>query len=279
VQKRLTERAVLRQTRRNRRIKRNVAFKFRNHRQKRFDNRKQSKIPPSILANKQLELRVINELCKLYPITHIYIERLSKSNSLGFTVAAQGQNHLIRELSSKHSVTLVEGWETQATRIMLNLPKSENKGEQSAAAHVSDGIALSARHFVRYATRTTGCQTGHHWKGLVEITPFPFGIISRLSSRPRKMHELTVQKGGVRDSYGGFRSTHSFRNGDYVEYRTKRSNFRGYISANDLYQFHPIKKRLKQGITDRTGRLIRYSSNLIVNLHSGLTSFSCTTKI
>jgi len=62
VSKRMVDRAVLRRTRRGRRIKRNLAFSRRNHRSKRFDNRKQSKLPPSIRANKQLELRVVKEM-------------------------------------------------------------------------------------------------------------------------------------------------------------------------------------------------------------------------
>ena len=170
VQKRLIERAVLRRTRRGRRIKRNLSFKQRNHRQKRFDNRRQSKLPPSIRANKQLELRIIDELSRLYPIAHVYVERLNKSDSPGFTVAAQGQTFLIKELEQQFSVTLVQGWETQATREWLNLPKSNNKGEQSHKAHVSDAIASSARHFIPYAANTTGVQTGCSWKGFIGDT-------------------------------------------------------------------------------------------------------------
>jgi len=122
VHKRLAERAVLRRTRRGRRIKRSLLFRLRNHRQKRFDNRRQSKLPPSIRASKQLELRVVDELRRLYPISHAYVERLNKSDSLGFTVAAQGQNFLIKELEKRFCVTLVRGWETEATREWLKLP-------------------------------------------------------------------------------------------------------------------------------------------------------------
>lgn len=267
VQKRLAERAVLRRTRRGRRIKRSIPFKLRNHREKRFDHRRQSKLPPSIRANKQLELRVVDELWRLYPITHAYVERLNKSDAPGFTVAAQGQTFLVKELRNRFLVILVKGWETEATREWLKLSKSKNKAGQTPQAHVSDAIAQAARHFVRYAANTTGLQTGYQWKGIVQVTPFTFSIVERLPSRPRKMHDLTVQKGGIRDTYGGFDGTHSFKNGDYVEYKTKRSSLKGYISANDLYQFFPIKKRLKQGVTDKNTRLLRYSSHLVVNLH------------
>lgn len=279
VSKRMVERAVLRRTRRGRRIKRSLPFKLRNHRSKRFDNRRQSRLPPSIRANKQLELRVVRELEAIYPITHFYVEKLTKSDTPAFTRAAQGQTYLLLHLLGLGQVVLVEGWETSNTRQYLELPKSKNKGEQSPAAHVNDAIALASRVFIRYAPNTTGTQTGYLWKGNVQVTNFDFATVERLPSRPRKMHDLTIQKGGKRrsvaggslppqtcfDKYGGFQGTHSYNNGDVVQYKTKRLCFTGIVSANDLYQFFPKKKRLKQGITDTKSRLIKRSCNLLVN--------------
>lgn len=264
VSKRMAERAVLRRARRGRRIKRSLPFKQRNHRQQRFDNRRQSKLPPSIRANKQLELRVVKELLAVYPITHFYVEKLTKSDSPAFTRAAQGQTYLIKHLEQVGTVVLVEGWETSNTRKHLSLPKSKNKGEQSPSAHVNDAIALACRHFIRYAPSTTGTQTGYLWKGDVQVTKFDFATVERLPSRPRKMHDLTIQKGGKRDKYGGFQGTHPYKNGDVVQYKTKRSCLTGIVSANDLYEFFPKKKRLKQGITDKSTRLLRHSVNLLI---------------
>lgn len=238
----MVERAVLRRTRRGRRIKRNVTFKQCFTDIHGFDNRRQSKLPPSIRANKQLELRVVNELLSLYPITQFYVERLTKSDTPSFTKAAQGQNYLIAELNKKSLVILVEGWETSNTRQHLGLAKSKNKAEQSPAAHVNDSIALACRYFIRYASNTTGLQTGYFWKGDVEVTSFNFATVERFLSRPRKMHDLTIKKGGSRDTYGGFDRTHSFGNGDYVQYRTKKHCFNGFISEERFIPIFPKKE-------------------------------------
>ena len=76
VKSRMEQRSMLRCSRRSRRINRNIPFKIRNHRQVRFDNRKQAKVPPSIKASRQLELRVVRELSKIFPLTAIGYERV-----------------------------------------------------------------------------------------------------------------------------------------------------------------------------------------------------------
>ena len=77
VTKRMIQRAMMRRGRRSRRINRKVSFDQRSHRQHRFDNRKGHKIPPSIRANKQLALRVVQELSKVYPFTDVVVETIS----------------------------------------------------------------------------------------------------------------------------------------------------------------------------------------------------------
>jgi hypothetical protein len=263
ISKRISDRARLRRTRRGRRIKRNILFKLRNHRQKRFNNRRKSKIPPSIIASKQLELRVIKELYAIYPITYAYVEMLTKYDTPSFSRAAQGQNWLVRELNKFTITKLVKGYETFNTRKYLGLAKSENKAEQSPDAHANDGVSLACRYFIKYVK--SNLSNSAEWIGKVNVTKFDFLIVSRLGNRPRKMHDLTINKGGGRDSYGGFKSTHPYQNGDKVEYKTKKIHFIGIVSACDLYQMFPKRQRLKQGITNKNTRLISPSCNLLIN--------------
>lgn len=67
----MAKRQELRHSRRARRIDRTKAFKLRNHREKRFSNRIQSKLPPSVRANRQMELQVLSQMAKILPIVEI----------------------------------------------------------------------------------------------------------------------------------------------------------------------------------------------------------------
>ncbi len=124
ITKKMSGRRILRRARRGRRINRKVCgredslpralrqvpFHQRAHRQKRFDNRKQNKLPPSIRANKELELRVTKELVKLFPITQITYEIVKAKGTKGFSPVMVGQKTMLSWLNTIVPTNTQEGW-------------------------------------------------------------------------------------------------------------------------------------------------------------------------
>ena len=125
VKERMELRRIMRPCRRGKRINRKIPYSERCHRQKRFNNRKQGKLPPSIRANKQLELRVVKELFKLFPISTIHYElvmadvdrtsgRKSARSGVGFSPVMVGQRQMLTWLSklllSFHSTDFPSEW-------------------------------------------------------------------------------------------------------------------------------------------------------------------------
>ena len=120
IAKKMESRKILRRARRGRRINRTVAFKVRAHRQKRFSNRRQNKIAPSIKANKLMELRVTQELFKLFPITDIRYEEIKARTESGkgksFSPAMVGQKFAMEWLSELAPLVAIQGWQTSILR-------------------------------------------------------------------------------------------------------------------------------------------------------------------
>jgi hypothetical protein len=123
ITKKMDARRLLRRARRGRRINRKIAFKLRAHRQKRFNNRCQKKLPPSIRANKQLELRVLKELCNIFPVSHIRYEvikaRTENGKGKGFSPAMVGQKVMLQWLENILPTISQQGWQTSILRQQL----------------------------------------------------------------------------------------------------------------------------------------------------------------
>lgn len=222
VTKKMTCRRQLRRTRRGRRINRQVAFKSRAHRQKRFSNRRQEKLPPSIRANKQLELRVVKELLKLFPVSHLRYEvikaRTEKGKGKGFSPAMVGQKIMLQWLEELRPTVTQQGWQTSILRQQLGLPKDKtDKSKQSRETHANDGIALAASHFISFKQFHTANTRGHHWVGQVEVTSSPFRVIARPNIYRRQLHFENPDIGGMRKRKGGTVTPFGFRSGDLVK--------------------------------------------------------------
>lgn len=295
VKSRMEQRRMLRRSRRSRRINRKVLFQARNHRQKRFSNRKQSKVPPSIKASRQLELRIVKELSKIFPLTAIGYERVkadvdrtkrkTAKSGKGFSPVMSGQNWAITQMETIAPVFVREGWQkngngTSQVRKHLGLVKDkENKGEPKPETHAVDGVALACGFFVQYSRHITSNTQGYLWKGNVDVTDSVFKIVTRPGAVKRgkeygffrrQLHFEVPDKSGIRKRKGGTVTPFGFRVGDLVEATKKDEQFVGYIGgftytdkSKNVSIYDYSWKRIGQFTPSRV-KLLRRSNGLCV---------------
>ena len=263
VKDRMEQRAMMRRSRRGRRINRDIAFSLRAHRQKRFSNRRGSKLPPSIRANRQLELRVVSELCKILPVTGIVYEIVKAKGSKSFSPVMVGQKWMLIQLAEFAPVETRKGWETSQLRTQLGLQKQKHqKSDPIPATHAVDGIALACSAFIQYESFHSAKAHGHQWTGEVLVTDAPFKVIRRPPISRRQLHLMVPAKGGVRRKYGGSTTRHGVRKGDLVS----SPKGIGYVSGDTEKRVSVSDanwKRLGQ-ISAKKVQLIRRSNGLIV---------------
>ncbi len=263
VKDRMEQRAMMRRGRRGRRINRKVKFDLRAHRQKRFSNRRGRKRTPSIRANRQLELRVVVELDRLFPITQIVYEYVQARGDKSFSPVMVGQIWMLKQLELIAPTVTRFGWETSNVRDRLGLVKQKNhKGDAILATHAVDGIALASSYFLRYESFENTRERGHIWIGVVTLTTPVFTVIRRPPISRRQLHLMVPAKGGVRRKYGGTTTRHGFRKGDLVN----SPKGIGYVSGDTERQVSVSDsnwKRLGQ-ITASKVSLIRRSNGLII---------------
>lgn len=266
VKERMEQRRMMRRGRRGRRINRKVAFKFRAHRQKRFDNRRGNKLPPSIRANRQLELRVVTELCKIFPVSKIVFEYVKANGSKSFSPVMVGQKWAISQLEMLAPVETLFGWETAQLRARLGLIKDKaNKAKASPETHAVDGIALAASLFIGYERFNSARESGHLWQGSVEVTVTPFFVIRRPPISRRQLHLMVPAKGGERRKYGGSTTPFNIRKGDLVRYKDLLGYCSGYTGQR-LSVSDSSWKRLGRYAASKV-QLVQRATGLIVQGH------------
>lgn len=238
VTEKMSGRRLLRRARRGRRINRKIPFSKRTHKQKRFDNRRQNKLPPSIRANKQLELRVVKELLTIFPISHIRYEyikaRTENGKGKGFSPAMVGQKVMLEWLNQLRPTEVQEGWQTSILRQQLGLAKDKSdKSTQKPETHAHDGIALAASHFMSFERFHTANTRGHHWVGQVQLTPASFRVISRPDLFRRQLHFENPVSGtsNNRKRKGGTITPFGFRSGDLVRAEKAGKVYTGWIGG------------------------------------------------
>lgn len=274
VRDRMDSRRMMRRGRRGRRINRKAPFALRAHRQKRFSNRRKGKLAPSIRANRQLELRIVSELCRIYPVAQIRFEyiradvdltsgRKGARSGKGFSAVMVGQKWAIQQLEQLAPVVTVLGYQTSATRKHLGMEKNKaDKSKSEYETHAVDGVALAASYFVEYRKYHRAGADGGNWFGDVGITKAPFFVIRRPPYSRRQIHLMVPAKGGVRRKYGGSTTRHDVRKGDLVN----SPKGIGYVSGDTERQVSVSEaswKRLGQ-ISASKVQLIRRSNGLVV---------------
>ena len=277
VKKRMEQRALMRRGRRGRRINRKLSYSQRAHRQKRFNNRKQAKLPPSIRANCQLLLKITTELAKIYPISSIVYEyckadvdltsgRKKARSGRGFSPVMVGQAWILEQLSNVAPITKKLGWQTSNLRKHLGLEKQKYfKGDITPATHAVDAVTLASFAFIDYLPFESKGGRGHTWKGNVAITDAPFFVIRRPPISRRQLHLMVFAKGGKRRKYGGTLTRHGIRKGDLVVTERKGIQYIGWCSGDTKTQVSVSDsnwKRLGQFSKNKT-RLLRRSTGLI----------------
>jgi RRXRR protein len=274
IRERMENRRLMRRSRRGRRINRQLPFEVRAHRQKRFSNRKKSKLAPSIKANRQLELRVISELTKIYPIADIYWEYIQADVDLtsgrkkarsgkGFSPVMVGQKWMLEQLKQFGNVQTRLGWQTSNLRKHLRLEKSKDKAIQSPRSHANDGIALACFCFLDYVPFRTAHSHGHEWQGKVNVTSSAFAVVKRPPISRRQLHLMVPAMGGVRRKYGGTTTKFGLRKGDLVS-SPKGIGFVSGQTEKQISVSNANWRRLGQ-IASSKVTLIRRSTGLIVS--------------
>lgn len=267
VRERMANRKLMRRGRRGRRINRKIPFSQRAHRQKRFDNRRGNKLPPSIRANRQLELRTVAELCKLFPVAAIVYEYIEARGDRSFSPVMVGQRVMLGELGQFAPVSTLYGWQTAQIRTQLRLTKQKyQKGDAIPQTHAIDGIALASSQFVQYEAFQSGREHGHRWTGEVTITSAPFVVIRRPPISRRQLHLMVPAKGGERRKYGGTITRHGVRKGDLVRAEMAGRVSIGWVSGDTARQISVSDfawKRIGQFTASKV-QLIRRATGLLV---------------
>lgn len=273
VKKRMEQRAMIRRTRRGRRINRSVEFSNRAHRQCRFSNRHGSKLAPSIKANRLLEIRVITELAKIYPISSIVYEYVKAKTVKGcsFSPVQVGQKWAIKQLNKIAPTVTKFGWQTSNLRKHLGLPKQKsNKKDAIRATHAVDGVALAVSQFIDYLPFENSGGRGHCWQGKVSITDAPFFVIRRPPISRRQLHRMAFAKGGKRRKYGGTTTRHGFGKGDYVKAVKAGTTYQGWCSGDTATQVSVSNfywKRIAQFSKSKVQLLKRSTGLICKQLH------------
>jgi len=202
VKKRMETRKMLRRNRRNRKCRRRKA---------RFNNRKHKDgwVAPSQLAKVQLRTRIMERLCRVFPITDIIIEDVRfnhRKHRWGkwFSTVEIGKTKVYAAARELATLWLPRGWDTAQARKDYGIKKCSQKSKLSPESHANDSWAM--------------CCWLYGWKPI--NTTMDFYVWRRQGYSRRKLHLPNPPMGRERRRYGGTTYINSvLRKGDIICYR------------------------------------------------------------
>jgi hypothetical protein len=170
-------------------------------------NRAKGGIPPSTKARWQWKLRLVNWLCRLFPVSCVVVEDI-KANTKGkrrwdilFSPLEIGKNWFYDEARKATKLTTFDGWETKQMRDDLGLKKTKKKMAEVFEAHCVDSWVL--------ANAIVGGHVTPDNTSIIAVTPL---ILHR-----RELHRRQPCSGGIRPPYGGTRSL-GFKRGSIIKH-------------------------------------------------------------
>lgn len=228
-------------------------------RPKRFDNRKRNGywLAPTQRSKVETRLKVVREMCKIYPIQLIITEDVRYNhyklrNGKYFSTVEIGKTLTYQEYRKLAELKLVEILDTDAWRKEFNLKKkTDKKWEQIPETHANDAVAM--------LMGVTGCKNNPE---------APFFVWRRLRYTRRSLHRQNFQEGGIRSRFGGTANGGFFRKGDWVEAEKARKVYRGWVCGL------PTETTKLVGVADPDGKRIGQFSPKKVRLLARSTGFS-----
>jgi len=206
----------------------------------RFNNRRRGNgwIAPSQLAKVQLRLKIVKELCKIFPIKRIAVEDVAynhyaKRGGKYFSTVEIGKTMLYEELRAIAELITFKGWQTASARKKYKIAKSTKKDIIAPESHANDAIALLCLIYGRNVNSES-----------------PFWYWQRPELVRRSLHRDKFQKGGIRPRFGGTSNGSFLRKGDFVEAEKAGKVYRGWVCGL------PTERTKVVGVMDVFGKRI-----------------------
>lgn len=228
-------------------------------RPKRFDNRKRKGywLPPTQGSKVETRLKVVRELCKIYPIQLIVTEDVRYNHykfrdGKHFSTVEIGKTLTYQEYRKLAELKLVEVSDTDAWREKFNLPKlTARKWEQVPETHANDAAAM--------LMGVVRCE---------DNPEAPFFVWRRLRYARRSIHRQNFQKGSIRPKFGSTTNGGFFRKSDWVETEKAGKVYRGWVCGL------PTETTRLVGVAAADGKRIGQFSPKKVRLLARSTGFS-----